>query len=837
MSPLLHHLYELAGERAVLLPIPKGKKGPEGAAASDWQNTTFEQTQEPVYQRKLESKCRLGGNIGALLGPASSNLCAIDIDTDAEIEAFLKLNPKLAKSLRSRGANGCQIWVRIIGEYPAIRINSELKIPGIKKKDKSVAEWRGGGGHQSVIYGKHPDGVSYRFMVEAPAIEVAFDNIKWPEHWKMPGLNGNRERGYDDVKGGERTPLEAALEKLSIADVWRLCGVEGEPPGRDKAVRSPFRDDKNPSFSIYDNGKRWKDHGTGEHGDAADFLAKAKNLSKADACRELIRLAGTGPEANKGGGAAHTHEPWPDMLLLEEYLEPVLPMRHDMMPEALGDRVSEIATELHSPLDFAAVAQVVAVGSVIASRVRIRPLHYKRWQVAPNLWGGMIGEPGTKKTPTMAEAFKVLDRLKIEEAQALEKAKETYKRAMAEYAREVKAYRDSIDKLRKKQIMGRADQQDDERLAQLKVELNELLAREPQAPQRRRYRLNDPTIEAVQEILKTDDTCLLIDRDELSGLISQWEMEGHQNDRSFYLESWNGLNPYDGARIGRGDFFIACLCASLFGGIQPGKLVQYLRNSKVCLTTDGALQRFQLLVYPNRPPITRLVDQLDIIDAKTRFFEVAKRLATADFLSYGGQSDQFNSVPWFHFSIEAKEQFVDWHEKNGLFIADTNTSALLRQHFAKFDKVICGLALIFHLIELADERVTNPSKLRSEQYIPTRIFEQALSWVEYLASHARRIYGLSENPSLGSAVLLGAKLKDSEVKNPLEPGFTVYDVERHHWVGLSTQGEINSALARLADVNWVRPLPDKKASYGGRPTVHYDIHPDILKGRKEGQKL
>ena len=82
-----------------------------------------------------------------------------------------------------------------------------------------------------------------------------------------------------------------------------------------------------------------------------------------------------------------------------------------------------------------------------------------------------------------------------------------------------------------------------------------------------------------------------------------------------------------------------------------------------------------------------------------------------------GRATSSNSVPWFHFCIEAKERFVDWHEQNGLLIADPSTNVLLRQHFAKFDKVVCGLALIFHLIELADARIVNPGELKREQFI------------------------------------------------------------------------------------------------------------------------
>jgi hypothetical protein len=46
-------------------------------------------------------------------------------------------------------------------------------------------EWRGGGGQQSVIWGLHPEKMRYRFLVEAPVIEVRFEEIIWPAHWKI----------------------------------------------------------------------------------------------------------------------------------------------------------------------------------------------------------------------------------------------------------------------------------------------------------------------------------------------------------------------------------------------------------------------------------------------------------------------------------------------------------------------------------------------------------------------------------------------------------------------------------------------------------------------------
>ena len=86
------------------------------------------------------------------------------------------------------------------------------------------------------------------------------------------------------------SPLEVAKEKFRIPALWVILTLPGKP-GR--SCRSPFREDRHPSFSIYDDGRKWKDHATGQCGDAADFVALACNLSLEDACRKLIELADT----------------------------------------------------------------------------------------------------------------------------------------------------------------------------------------------------------------------------------------------------------------------------------------------------------------------------------------------------------------------------------------------------------------------------------------------------------------------------------------------------------------------------------------------------------------
>jgi len=87
------------------------------------------------------------------------------------------------------------------------------------------------------------------------------------------------------------SPLERALAGVTIAELGARFFPSWRPG---KSCPSPFREDKKPSFSVFADGREWKDFGTGEHGDAVDFLALARGLSNADAARELIALAGTG---------------------------------------------------------------------------------------------------------------------------------------------------------------------------------------------------------------------------------------------------------------------------------------------------------------------------------------------------------------------------------------------------------------------------------------------------------------------------------------------------------------------------------------------------------------
>ena len=87
----------------------------------------------------------------------------------------------------------------------------------------------------------------------------------------------------------ERLPLPALMSNLGYGSEFQKT-----------SCRSPFRDEKNPSFGIFQHDGRWfwKDHGTDESGDEVNFIEKALNLSNRDALAKYRELAGVENQRN-----------------------------------------------------------------------------------------------------------------------------------------------------------------------------------------------------------------------------------------------------------------------------------------------------------------------------------------------------------------------------------------------------------------------------------------------------------------------------------------------------------------------------------------------------------
>jgi len=180
-TSIVEELRDLLGNDVVLLPIKRGNKGPSGTDMYGWENFTTAKMQEPEYLARLNN----GSNIGVKLGDQRAT---IDLDRDGDIELFLNLNPKLRETLRTRRVRGCNVWLRIKGDYPT---SCKLKT----RSGEDWGEWRADG-NQTVIHGEAIDRkrgetkpTAYRIEHRAPPIELAFDEIQWPDDLVLPWQN------------------------------------------------------------------------------------------------------------------------------------------------------------------------------------------------------------------------------------------------------------------------------------------------------------------------------------------------------------------------------------------------------------------------------------------------------------------------------------------------------------------------------------------------------------------------------------------------------------------------------------------------------------------------
>ena len=354
---------------------------------------------------------------------------------------------------------------------------------------------------------------------------------------------------------------------------------------------------------------------------------------------------------------------------------------------------------------------------------------------------------------------------------------------------------------------GKTTETKEEAIERLKQEYLEIKA--PSKPIRKRYKTNDATVEKLHELLGENPRGMLVFRDELMGMMASWEKKGHESDRAFFLEGWEGGGSYTSDRVGRGTIDTPNLCISLLGGIQPGKLTAYLNQAADPLQNDGLMQRFQLLVYPDEPD-WKMVDEAPNHEARNRAFQVMEELAGMSFLAYGAEQDEEGGRPYFRFSDDAQELFYKWYED--LHINKIpNAHPLMAEHLAKYRSLMPSLALLFHLIDVADD-------LMKSGPVSVEAADLAIKWCEYLESHAKRIYGLVEGTPMAAARALGEKLKEGVLKD----GFTLRDIYRNNWTLLNTKDQARDACDVLVKKHWLREVTE------GKTRGHYLINPKLF---------
>ncbi len=455
--------------------------------------------------------------------------------------------------------------------------------------------------------------------------------------------------------------------------------------------------------------------------DKATDFNDLHQLAGADAVKACIEAAAL--------CAAAGADDWPEPTPLPNGLPPVDRFDAELLPVALRGWVMDIAHRMQCPADFPAVAALVALSSLIGARVVIQPKAKDDWQVVPNLWGSLVGRPGVKKSPALSEALKPLHRLQANEFE------------LWQAAHEVWALDCKLEELanagREKKAKGLADK--DPAAARALLEPGDM----PVEPTARRFIVNDATVEKLGELMQQNPWGTLSYRDELYGLLTGLDKQGQEGSRAFYLQSYDGNQGYTFDRIGRGTVHIPRVCLAMIGGIQPGRIQEYVRGAVAGGSADdGLLQRFGLTVWPDTTGEFIHVDQWPDTPAKQTAWAVFERLA-------GLAPANDNDPHVWRFSPEAQALFVEWLVPFETEIRGDDLHPAMVSHLSKYRKLIPALALVFALIDTPNSGgIVHEGELL-----------RALAWGEYLRTHANRLYAAAVIPETTDAVTLLSRIR------------------------------------------------------------------------------
>jgi len=500
--------------------------------------------------------------------------------------------------------------------------------------------------------------------------------------------------------------------------------------------------------------------------------------------------------------------PWLKPEKITSELLSVEQLTEELIPESFGAWVIDIAGRMQCPLDYPFATVIVMCASIIGTRCAIRPKSKDSWQVVPNLWGGLVGSPSALKTPAIQEVTRMLTELETNKFNEFEDEQIQYQRNIRTWEIKKSILEEELKKtLKSKQSNSLDADEVDNRL-------NEHEDNPPKEPILRRYSTSDSTVPKLQELMSKNPQGIFVLRDELHGFLTSMEQEGRETDRAFHLEAWSGQGSFILDRIGRGTIRSDLICESVFGSIQPARIIPHIRQTLSGSANDGLFQRFQILVYPDITSWS-YIDKLPDKDAENRAFRLIKKLNDMDFRKDAGAIlEEGYKIPYLRFSPEGQELFKDWISDLEGRLRNNDEPPAIQEHLGKYRSLMPSMALIHHLLNVADGKAHGPVSLASAKL--------AAATCDYLESHARRIYHMAGNITPRAAGSLTEKIK----LGTLNDGFTARDVHRKGWSLLTEIDVVNAALIELVEENW---LKSKKQTppHGGKTKDVFYINPMV----------
>jgi Protein of unknown function (DUF3987)/Primase C terminal 2 (PriCT-2)/Bifunctional DNA primase/polymerase, N-terminal len=481
-------------------------------------------------------------------------------------------------------------------------------------------------------------------------------------------------------------------------------------------------------------------------------------------------------------GATGPATRWPtplDIFRSDGAEAPILAPHH--VPARLWPHIADVAIRMGVDPATVALADLVTCAAVIHDDWRLQPkVHDTEWTESARLWGCIVGPPSILKTPVISAATRIIDRLETEARREYDALMETYEAAHA-------AWKKAKD-----------------------TDLPE-----PRRPKLDRYMVEGATMEAFQEVLRSDHKAtqraiagkVLCRQDEMSewaGNLDRYGSgKGGGGDRGAYLRMYNG-GRYTIDRVARGTFAVSNWSACFLTGCQPEPIQKIAKDS----AEDGLLQRF-MYVVPG-PPGEGL-DQVPNTAAIDAYYQTVRALSVMrpNARDFGVEHLVFHRLAHVH------REEIDRAAKAMIMMPDTSNR--VKATLGKWPGLFARLCLTFHMIESAgtdegfsyvvpEETAERVKDFMLDIVLPHMMRADSAMFLTPQTGHARWIAGhiLAHELDVISTRII------KQAYRALRPS----EMDR----------ELHSTLTGLVSIGWLDPVAPKNPL---QPITSWRVNPEV----------
>lgn len=394
--------------------------------------------------------------------------------------------------------------------------------------------------------------------------------------------------------------------------------------------------------------------GLPEAGDIVDWIDGHGDAAEPDGMREEI------------AALAQAIEPWrPEAGEDLSYR----PFPVEVLPEPIRGFVVAAAKSIGCDPSYLALPLLVALGAAIGNSRRIE---LKRgWSAPAILWGAIVGESGTAKSP----AFKLVMR-PIRERQG---------RALKRHAEEVKLFEADLARWEKEIAAWKKDKS-----------AGEDPPEKPVPPQAERYIVADTTIEALAPILLANPRGLILARDELAGWIGSFDRYAGKGKAGADSANWLPMFNAESIIVDRKTglprtIHVPDAAVCVIGGIQPGILQRALGDEH----RESGLAARLLLTWPPRTPKRWTEADIDP-SAEAKLARLVDRLYD---LQPTVDDDGEPRPVLVRLTADAKTAWMAYYNAHAIEQADLTGD--LSAAWSKLEEYAVRLALVIHFIRWA----------------------------------------------------------------------------------------------------------------------------------------